>query len=162
MGLIDKTIRVIGDSKMPERVLFQFKGALRWCARAGVLVGITLCRSGPCVPAASALVVQHGRLACHRINVDNAGAGGAAVSVHNGAYLHFDRTTVTNAMASGMFLYPGAKATMSRCKLDKNRHCGLSVAPDAACFIRDCCLSQNGFAQVAVSFSVYSLLVANM
>jgi len=82
--LINKTIRVIGDSKMPERVLFQFKGALRWCARAGVLVGITLCRSGPCVPAASALVVQLGRLACHRINVDNAGAGGAAVSVHNG------------------------------------------------------------------------------
>ena len=68
-----------------------------------------------------------------------------------GACVHLDRTTVLNATASAVFLQPGARATLSRCNLNNNGHCGLSVSPDAVCFLKDCTLRQNRGAHVVAS-----------
>mmetsp|Transcript_32203 Transcript_32203/g.99600 ORF Transcript_32203/g.99600 Transcript_32203/m.99600 type:complete len:1299 (+) Transcript_32203:1576-5472(+) len=135
--LIDTGIRVIGDSQTPERVLVEISGAIKWRANNGVLAGMTLRRPRPCAKAMSALVVQSGCLLCHRLVVDNSGAGGAAISVGGrvhqrisyfclydsfyatGACVHLDRTTVTSASAAGVFLYPGSKATLCQCAIDR-------------------------------------------
>jgi hypothetical protein len=70
-----------------------------------------------------------------------------------GAGVHLDRSTVVNATASGIFLQPGARATLSRCNICNNGYCGLSVAPEAVCFLKDCTLRQNVCAHVAVKHS---------
>ena len=48
------------------------------------LVGVMLRRPGVSMKATSALVLKSGRLACHRIIIDNAGGGGAAITIHHG------------------------------------------------------------------------------
>mmetsp|Transcript_32183 Transcript_32183/g.99438 ORF Transcript_32183/g.99438 Transcript_32183/m.99438 type:complete len:264 (+) Transcript_32183:4578-5369(+) len=136
--LIDTGIRVIGDSQTPERVLVEISGAIKWRANNGVLAGMTLRRPRPCAKAMSALVVQSGCLLCHRLVVDNSGAGGAAISVGGSACVHLDRTTVTSASAAGVFLYPGSKATLCQCAIDR-----LCVAPEAICILKHGRLAQN-------------------
>jgi hypothetical protein len=156
--VVEVDIRVVGDAKTPGRVIVELGGALHWCAHSGALIGITFRRPRTCLEATSALVVKHGHLVCHRVVVDNLGAGGAAVTVHQGACVHLDRTTVTNAAASGIFLHPGARATLSRCNLDKNSHYGLSTAPGAICFLEDCLLTHNGQAHItALAGSIVAL-----
>jgi hypothetical protein len=156
--VVEVNIRVVGDAKTPGRVIVELGGALHWCAHSGVLIGITFRRPRTCLEATSALVVKHGRLVCHRVIVDNLGAGGAAVTVHQGACVHLDRTTVVNAAASGIFLHPGAQATLSRCNLDKNSHYGLSAAPGAICFLKDCLLAHNDRAHItALAGSIVAL-----
>lgn len=146
--VIEANIRLIGDSRMPDRVTVELGGALCWRANRGTLAGLTLRRPRACTETTSALVIQRGFVACHRIVIDNFGCGGAAVVVQGGACVHLDRTTVLNATASAVFLQPGARATLSRCNLNNNGHCGLSVSPDAVCFLKDCTLRQNRGAHV--------------
>mmetsp|Transcript_20713 Transcript_20713/g.61791 ORF Transcript_20713/g.61791 Transcript_20713/m.61791 type:complete len:1556 (-) Transcript_20713:252-4919(-) len=143
--LVSAEIRIVGDVIRPEHVIIELEGALRWCARRGCIVGIFL-RRPPRInnKAISTLAIQTGSLACHRIIIDNFGGGGAAVTVHTGAYLHLDRSDVMNAAASGVFLHPGSNATLSRCNIRQNGHSGVSAAPNATCFLQSCVLSSNG------------------
>ena len=84
--IVKVDVRVVGDARTPGRVVVELSGALRWCAYNGMLVGITFRRPRACVEAVSALVVEYGSLVCHRIIIDNLGAGGAAVTVNNGLH----------------------------------------------------------------------------
>jgi len=77
-------VRIIGDAIMPERVIIELAGAIQWSASNGALVGVMLRRPGVSMKATSALVLKSGRLACHRIIIDNAGGGGAAITIHHG------------------------------------------------------------------------------
>lgn len=155
---ISVEIRIVGDTLMPERVIIELSSALRWCADGGSLVGMTLRQAGVGSKAFSVLTVREGHLTCHRIVVDNAGRGGAAVVVHDGAYVHFDHSTVANAAASGIFLHPGARATLAQCNINGNNHCGLSIAPRAICFLKDCLLERNGWTHIlALTGSIVAL-----
>ena len=76
----------------------------------------------------------------------------------SGAYLHLDSSDVMNAAASGIFLHPGSKATLSRCNINQNGHSGVSAAPTAICFLKRCVLNSNGGAHISVRKSVHIVL----
>jgi len=141
-------VRIIGDAIMPERVIIELAGAIQWSASNGALVGVMLRRPGVSMKATSALVLKSGRLACHRIIIDNAGGGGAAITIHHGGYMHLQRTIITNAVGSGVFIHPGASASLSRCSFSNNKQSGLSIAPGAFCFIQNCAFDCNAVAHV--------------
>jgi len=146
---VDAEIRIVGDTAMPERVIIELSSALCWHANSGSLVGMTLRRTPACSRVFSALVVQVGHLTCHRVIVDNAQGGGAAIAIQDGAYVHFDRTTVMNSGASGILLHPGAKATLAQCSINSNSHSGLTIAPGAVCFLQECVLKCNGWTHIS-------------
>jgi hypothetical protein len=159
--LVKTEIRIIGDVIAPEHVVIELRGALRWCAQRGSIVGISLRRPPRVSRAISALAVQSGNLSCHRIIVDNWGGSGAAIAVHTGAYLHLDSSDVMNAAASGIFLHPGSKATLSRCNINQNGHSGVSAAPTAICFLKRCVLNSNGGAHVSALPGSRMALICN-
>ena len=78
--------------------------------------------------------------------------------IRAGASLHVSCSIVVSATAAGVFVYPGAKATLSLCDIKSNSHCGLCVAPNAVCFLSDCNLAKNGVAQIVVILSALYLI----
>ena len=67
-----------------------------------------------------------------------------------GGYMHLQRTIITNAVGSGVFIHPGASASLSRCSFSNNKQSGLSIAPGAFCFIQNCAFDGNAVAHVTV------------
>ena len=88
--LIEANVRVIGDAIMPDRVVVELGGALCWRAKHGTLAGLTLRRPRACIETSSALVIERGSVACHRITVDNFGCSGSGIVVHGGLFLRPD------------------------------------------------------------------------
>ncbi|CAN0335219.1 unnamed protein product, partial [Hapterophycus canaliculatus] len=44
----DKPVRILGERADPSRVLVEMTGSLRWTARKGLVVGVSLRRPRPC------------------------------------------------------------------------------------------------------------------
>lgn len=51
----DKPVRILGERTDPSRVLLEMTGSLRWTARRGLIVGVSMRRPRPC-PEKGALV----------------------------------------------------------------------------------------------------------
>ena len=88
--LIEANVRVIGDAIMPDRVVVELGGALCWRAKHGALAGLTLRRPRARIETSSALVIERGSVACHRITVDNFGCSGSGIVVHGSIQAQFE------------------------------------------------------------------------
>ncbi|CAN0278978.1 unnamed protein product, partial [Discosporangium mesarthrocarpum] len=161
--LVDKVVKVVGDTRDPSRVVLELTGEVRWSATRGVIQGVTLRRPKPC-PNSGPLVevIRNGKLemsACHLSN-KNAGPRAPTLSVIGDRSLLFlDRCHCEGAPGSGVRALQGGIIAIGACEIKGSGQAGVEIGPGAEAVVNDSYIFWNtGAGVVAAGGGAVSLV----
>ncbi|CAN0293858.1 unnamed protein product, partial [Ectocarpus fasciculatus] len=127
----DKAVRILGEATDPARVLIEMTGSVRWTARKGLVVGVSLRRPRPCPDKGPLIKVDSGGnlqlSACH-VNNKQAGEASPGLEVTDAnSILFLERCRVQDARGDGVSCGSGGSVAVVGCEISGSGGAGVLV-----------------------------------